>query len=56
MRLHWLPLLLPCLFPLSCGGRGTIVFLGDSITQEGNKSGGYVDLIRQEFQSADSPS
>ena len=54
MRFHWLSLLLPCLIPLSCGGRGTIVFLGDSITQEGNKPGGYVDLIRQEFQSVDS--
>jgi lysophospholipase L1-like esterase len=49
MRIRWLSFLLLCIVPLSCGGKGTIVFLGDSITQEGNKPGGYVDLIRQEF-------
>ncbi len=35
---------------LSCGGSQTIVFLGDSITQEGDRAGGYIDLIRKDLR------
>jgi lysophospholipase L1-like esterase len=45
-----LPLAL-CFSFLSCGGSRTIVFLGDSITQEGDRPGGFVDLIRRELQA-----
>jgi lysophospholipase L1-like esterase len=40
-----------CFLSLSCGGSRTIVFLGDSITQEGDRPGGYVDLIRKVLQA-----
>lgn len=40
----------------SCGSSGTIVFFGDSITEEGDRPGGYVDLVRSGLrQSAESP-
>lgn len=39
-----------CFF--SCGDNQSIVFLGDSITQEGDRPGGYVDLIRKGFQKS----
>jgi lysophospholipase L1-like esterase len=41
---------------VSCGSFRTIIFFGDSITEEGDRPGGYVDLIRQELRaSATSP-
>ena len=36
----------------SCGSSGTIVFFGDSITEEGDRPGGYVDLVRSGLRSS----
>ncbi len=36
---------------LSCSGSQTLVFLGDSITQEGDRAGGYIDLIRKDLRN-----
>ncbi len=49
-------LLLSALLFGSCGKKETIVFLGDSITQEGNSPGGYVDIIRTRLCASDSSS
>lgn len=35
----------------SCSPTSRIAFLGDSITQEGNQPGGYVDLIRKQLNA-----
>lgn len=39
----------------SCSSPRSIIFLGDSITQEGYQPGGYVDLIRKNLHRAGQP-
>jgi lysophospholipase L1-like esterase len=52
------PNLLLCILSIalfSCASTQRIVFLGDSITQEGYQPGGYVDLIRENLHRGGHP-
>jgi lysophospholipase L1-like esterase len=51
-----LTLMLGCASSTPQGGAGEIlVFLGDSITQEGDQPGGYVDLLRKDLNRTNGP-
>lgn len=54
MRLPSLAILVASLSALfqGCATSERIAFLGDSITEEGNRPGGYVDLIRQRLKNS----